>query len=425
MHPGSPEAIPLTREDRTILDLECATIAGHTCKVVVAGGEISIEDLRSRVDAGTAEAPELRSMLGGSADSPAWVPSEHFDVAEHVRELDPEGPPVPVDALAGEVARLFAERLERSRPLWAIDAVRLDGGDTALVWRLHHALADGTAAMRFARAILWDPDAGEKPHGATPPHAAPSGHPESERRRRHLVAFIDHELGESAHRSPFDGKIGTKRRVAFASVPLAPLHDAAKALDGATLNDAVLAVTSGALRHWIEHHHGSLRGVRARIPVSLHHDGDDAGNRDSFFTVGLPLNEPDPLARLRKVHAATRERKSDHDAETMDSLLRGLAGVSPELEHLCRRIESSPRRFAVSASNVSGPREPVAILGAPVHSMHSLAEIGSRHAVRVAVVSIAGTLNFGFCADPHLVPDLGAMAAGVESEAALLIDLLP
>ncbi len=59
-------------------------------------------------------------------------------------------------ALRAEVARLFEQHLDRDRPLWRIDALALDDGATALVWRLHHALADGTASMRFARAMLWD-----------------------------------------------------------------------------------------------------------------------------------------------------------------------------------------------------------------------------------------------------------------------------
>ena len=64
----------------------------------------------------------------------------------------------------------------------------------------------------------------------------------------------------------------------------------------------------------------------------------------------------------------------------------------------------------------------MSVLGAPVGSMHSLAEIGRRHALRVAVVSLADRLHFGFCADPALVEELGVMAAGVEAEAEALIE---
>src|SRR5204862_6183144 len=115
--------------------------------------------------------------------------------------------------------------------------------------------------------------------------------------------------GETVHRSPFDARIGTRRQIAFASVELAGLHDAARSLSGATVNDAVLTVVAGGLRTWLEHHHGSLGTIRVKVPVSLHHEGDDAANRDSFFAVGVPLSEPDPVARLAAVHAATSSRK--------------------------------------------------------------------------------------------------------------------
>jgi diacylglycerol O-acyltransferase len=161
--------------------------------------------------------------------------------------------------------------------------------------------------------------------------------------------------------------------------------------------------------------------VRAKVPVSLHREGDDARNRDSFFSVGLPLCEPDPVARLRSVHAATALRKSERDAERLDELTRELGRMSPLLKRFCERLEASPRRFAVNVSNVPGPRSRVTILEAPVEGLYSIAEIGEHHALRVAVVSLAGELCFGFCADPAIVDDLQAMAEGVEVEAGALI----
>jgi len=411
-------AIPLGQADRAILALEGPTVAGHTCKVVLVGaGCPGVEDLRASIGARLEAAPALTRRLGGPADAPDWEPDPDFDVAAHVVEV--ETAPVPRAALRAEVARLFEQRLDRSRPLWRIDSVRLDDGATALVWRLHHALADGTASMRFARAMLWDavPAAEPLPHQ---PHTAAGAEADEQRRQAHLAAFLRREFARSAGRSPFDGRIGTRRQIAFASVSLGALHDAGKALAGATLNDSLLAVVAGALRAWVQHHHGDLGGVRVRVPVSLHHEGDDAGNRDSFFSVALPLNEPDPVARLRAVQEATSVRKADHDAEEMDRLLRRLGEVSPRLSRLCARIEDSPRHFAVSVSNVPGPRTPVGVLGAPVESLHSVAEIGRRHALRVTAVSMADTLCLGFCADPGIVEDVQAMADGVERGAAEL-----
>jgi WS/DGAT/MGAT family acyltransferase len=429
-------AVLLTPEDRAILALESDTIAGHTCKVVVLGaGAPDVDALRCAIAGRLDAAPQLTCRLGGDADTPAWVPDEAFDPARHVVAVD-VAEPVDHDGLRAVVARLFAERLDRAHPLWRIDAVPLADGGGALVWRIHHALADGTAAMRYAKALLWDAVSGAgagAAHAGTPAAhattAAAAEHAADEARRRaHLARFLARErrmLSHPSGHSPFDGRVGTQREVAFATVPLAPLHDAAKALgDGATLNDAVLSVVGGGLRRWLEHEHGRLGSVRVKVPVSLHHAGDEAGNRDSFFAVAVPLGEADPVTRLRAVHHATLACKEDHDAETLDTLLHELARVSPRLEQFVERVERSPRTFALNVSNVPGPREPVAVLGARVEAMHSLAEIGERHALRVAVVSLAGTLCFGFCADPAIVADPQTIAAGTEAEAAALIAAL-
>jgi WS/DGAT/MGAT family acyltransferase len=422
------EAVPLTPEDRAILELESDTIAGHTCKVVVLGvGAPDAAALRDVIAKRIAAAPQLTWRLGGPADAPTWVPDEDFDASRHVVAAD-VSEPVEQEDLRALVAQLFAERLDRARPLWRIDVVPLAAGSSALVWRIHHALADGTAAMRYARALLWDATEAASGLAHAGAHATVGGaaHTADEARRRaHLARFVARErrmLSHPPHRSPFAGHVGTQREVAFATVPLAPLHDAAKAQgDGATLNDAVLAAVGGGLRRWLEQQHGPLGSVRVKVPVSLHHAGDEAGNRDSFFAVAVPLGEADPVVRLRAVHHATLACKEDHDAETLDALLHELARVSPRLERFVERVERSPRTFALNVSNVPGPREPVAVLGARVEAMHSLAEIGERHALRVAVVSLADTLCFGFCADPAIVHDAQAIAAGTEAEAAALI----
>ncbi len=93
----------------------------------------------------------------------------------------------------------------------------------------------------------------------------------------------------------------------------------------------------------------------------------------------------------------------------------------PPLEHFVSRLESSPRRFALSVSNVPGPREPVSVLGADVAHLHSIAEIGRRHALRASATSLAGLLCFGLCADPHLVDELQLMASALEHEARALL----
>jgi diacylglycerol O-acyltransferase / wax synthase len=409
--------IPLQPEDCAILELESDTVAGHACKVVILGdGAPDLEELRRAIGGRLAGAPELTRRLGEVDGAPAWVPDTGFDIAAHVVACPARGPLDALD-LRREIARLFSGRLDRSRPLWRIDVAPLEGGGAALVWRTHHALADGTTAMRLAREVLWDP--GPEPAGGTgAPRAAAA---DDVRRRGHLAGFLRREVGTPGHPSPFDGRIGTRRRVAFAALPLGPLHEAARGACAGTVNDAVLSVVAGGIRRWLEARGGPLGTIRLRVPVSLHHEGDGAGNLDSFFCLPVSLSEPDPVARLRAVHAATAERKADHDAETLDEMMRGLACLSPELRAFADRLEASPRAFALAVSNVVGPRSPVSVLGAPVRRLYSLAEIGRRHALRVGVVSLAGTLYLGLCADPALVDDVDVMAEGAVAEARALI----
>ena len=407
------DGIALTAEDRAILELETASVAGHTCKVVLLGAPApALDDLRSRSAGGSRRS---RRCGGGSAARRRRRSGWRTSASTSTPTWWTRAPtPATTTRCAGRSRACSRERLDRSRPLWRIDVVPRAAG-AALVWRIHHALADGTVAMRFADTVLWD---------AAPaaPGAPRRGHPEDERRRLRLAAFLRHEVALGPERSPFDGTIGAAREVAFARAPLRELHDAAKRIAGATVNDAVLTAVAGGLREWIQHHHGRLERVRVKVPVSLHHPGDDESNRDSFFTLELPLGEPDPVARLEAVRAATSVRKAEHDAETLDVLMRDLARVSPGLERLCRRLEASPRAFALNVSNVPGPRGAVEVLGAPVEAVYSIAEIGRRHALRVAVVSADGRLQFGFCSDPGIVEGLALMAAAVEADASALVD---
>jgi hypothetical protein len=84
-----------------------------------------------------------------------------------------------------------------------------------------------------------------------------------------------------------------------------------------------------------------------------------------------------------------------------------------------------PREFAVNVSNVPGPRTAVSVVGRPVQSIHDLADIAERHALRVAAVSYAGQLGFGLCADAALIQDLPGLADAIQAEAVAIIALAP
>lgn len=333
--PGA-EPIPLSDEDRAILALECAAIAGHTCKVVALGGAgVGVEELREAIGSRLPATPELTRKLGGTPERPAWIEAAGFDVADHIRP-SALGPAPSSGVVLAEVARLF-ERLDRDRPLWAIDVVQRPEGGSVLVWRIHHALAGGTAAMRLARELLWD---------------AGPGRPSA----------------------------------VSAAVPWATSAPASRS---ASTTRATMPPTATP---------SSRSGCRSASPTRSSGSARSTVRRRS--------------ARRRTTPSGSRRTS-----------LRSLAARrSPRLAALVERIEASPREFAVSVSNVPGPRRPVSVLGAPVEGLHSIAEVGLRHGLWITAVSLADRLFFGFNADPDLVDGVDSMAAGVEAEADALID---
>ena len=414
----------LSAEDLSILALENETVAGHTCKVVVLGASVDLDLLRASISAPLHRAPAFCMRLGTVDGDACWVSEGQVDVSAHVVLCD-QADTCDEAALRTAVARSFEQRLDRSRPLWRIEVVpRLAGGGSALIWRIHHALADGWTAMHMAGSVLWQeaPKAAARSRTRWPVTTDP-------RSRAHhrlgVMRTAAREAPEPWLRSPFDGHISARREVAFATADLERMRQVAHATNHATVNDAVLAVVAGGLRRWLEARHGHLGSVRVKVPVSLHNSSlpssgqAQAGNRDSFFCVDLPLEAADPLERLDAIRRATVARKEGHDAEHLDALMRELACV-PRLRHFAERVLAHPRSFALNVSNVPGPRRPIYVLEAPVHRLYSMAEIRELHALRVAVVSHANTLSFGLVADPTILPDVDALAADFRAEVAAL-----
>jgi hypothetical protein len=416
----------LSAEDLSILELENATVAGHTCKVIVLGDQIDPEQLRTSIASRRYQVPLLSARLGECDGKACWMIDPEFDLESHVVIGEPKRSLNRAD-LGAAVACVFERRLDRSRPLWKIEVIpQLADGGSALIWCVHHALADGATAMALAQAVLWD----ERAVRASPTDANPRPRSaQTAARARHRFGALGTAAREAPRpwlRSPFAGHIDRRREVAFASAPLAAVRRAAHASGGATVNDAVLTLVAGGLRRWLESDHGHLGTIRVKVPVSLHtmgasdHEQAPLGNRDSFFCLDLPLTPADPHKRLLEVRRATRIRKEHHDAEQLDSMMIALGRV-PQLRRFAERVLTHSRSFALNVSNVPGPHGPVQVLGAPVRGLYSLAEIRQHHALRIAVLSCADMLNFGLTADPTLLPRVDQLAEHLEAEADLMI----
>jgi diacylglycerol O-acyltransferase len=241
-----------------------------------------------------------------------------------------------------------------------------------------------------------------------------------------LPGTLRRELWPLGADTAFDRRIGGDRELAFTSCSLADLKRIEHSVGGgATVNDVVLAMVAGAIRRWLGTHERPMETMRVQIPVSMHHrdeDGDALGNRDSFLFCELPISEPDPRARLEAINAETKDRKEHHDPDELYSFFHSLSHIRP-LYKVASGLASGPREFALSVSNVPGPREPVSLLGAHVAELYSVAEPADRHALRASAISLAGRMGLGFCTDPGAVPGVTDLADGLDASLAELLEL--
>jgi diacylglycerol O-acyltransferase len=408
----------LSVDDARILDVESAAIAGHTLKlnVLEAGEPLDIDALRAAVEKRLPSQPRATQRVDTSGPEPRWVQATDFDIRDHVRRQETSC--VSRADLWRIVSGLMSEHLDRSKPLWTFDVIGpLEDGREAIAARIHHAMCDGIAAVRFLDAVLWDARAAAPAAtGARPGvHSdEPSGFTEA----RRLPGAVIRELGHPNERSPFDRPITIARELAFTVTPLSEV----KAIGAsrpvrATVNDVLLAIITGGLRTWLGEAGTLVHHLNAQIPVSLHHrdeDATDLGNRDSFMNVDLPLAETDPLIRLDRIRAETGERKRLDDAEEMYDLFHALGRVK-HLGSAAQRISKSAREFSVSISNVPGPRVPIGVAGRGVQHLFSSSEPAAHHALRISAISCAGDLGIGLCTDPGALPDVAGLADAIEA----------
>ncbi len=410
----------LSADDARILALESSVLTGHTLKLmIVAPGEpLDLSTLRASVQGRLDAQPRALQRVegGGAGEPPRWVAVEDFDIADHVRRRAGTECATAED-LRRTVSALMSEHLDRGRPLWTLDLIGpLADGSEAIAARMHHAMVDGIAGMRFLEAILLDPhdvavSGPAAPEASVPVSVsdpAPSVHVS-------LPAVLAREFGQPGSRSPFDRPISGARDLAFTVAPLAGLKAiGASRPEHATVNDVLLAAVAGGLRTWLGHHGADL-DLRAQVPVSLHHRDEDAatpGNHDSFINVDLEIAAPDPLDRLDRISARTRTEKQSGDAALLYELFHAL-GAMPAMDAIVHRVADSSREFSLAISNVPGPRVPVAVAGRRVERLFSSSEPGAHHALRVAAISHADEIGIGFCTDPAAVPRVDALAEAV------------
>ena len=420
------------------------------------------EQLEQRLPTLPRYADRLSAAHTGGLQWPAWEPDPGFDISAHVRRAALPAPGGDRELLEW-VSDYWSHRIDRGRPLWEV--VLLEGlpeGRWALVTKTHHCMIDGVGSVDASHLLLDpSPDATE----SRPAAPAPPGEPgerngpgfwpvelvrggvhagagvakaglDAARHPRHLAEAFQRSaaLAElivrdeliAAPASSLNGPIGTRRRFDMVEVPLEVLKDVKNALGG-TVNDAVLAVTSGALRRLLlsRGEEPPSDGLRAMVPVNLRASGDElaAGNRITSLFTRLPVAEVDPLVRYRRAAGEAEALKSGSQALGGETLI-DLAGHAPPVLHaFIARSLFATRLFNVTVTNVPGPQMPLYAFGARLVRIAPLVPLAADHALGVAVLSYDGRVTFGLNADFDSVPDLDVLREGIERSVAELTEM--
>jgi diacylglycerol O-acyltransferase len=448
----------LTPLDASFLDLETSSAHMHVGWAAVfeppaAGTSPSFEQLRDHVARRLHRAPRYRQRIADvpfGLARPVWVDDESFDIGNHVRRAD-------TDSLVELADRAMSTPLGRERPMWELwIAERLDDGRVGVVGKAHHCMVDGIAAVELA-ALLLDPEANAPPDepdrwGPEPAPSAPrlllDGLLDAGGRGLELAAApvrlatsparltdlpalaqragraLAHSLVPAKPIGPFNDPISPYRHLATVHRPLEDLRRAKSAFR-TTINDVVLAVSAGGVRSFLEGRGQEPAPLKAMVPASVRakDGGGELGNQISFLFLELPCDEPDPVRRLREIHAATRERKEAGEPEGADAVLELLGFAPSPVQRAIGRIMASPRTFNFVVSNIPGPTEPMYMLGCRLREAYPVVPLADRHAVSIGFTTVASEAFFGVYADRDALPDADALATALDESLDELLEL--
>jgi len=449
----------------TIFDVENAPPGG-------AGVEATKRVILERIDK---LAPFRRRLVEVplGLDLPYWIEDPNFDIDFHVRGHAVPAPGTP-DQLAEVVSRIHARPLDRSRPLWELYVIEgVDGGRRiAQLTKVHHATIDGASGALMLAAILdTAPDAAHEEPVAWMPDVFPTV---QELFKRTVVQYVRNperfirlsvrslrELGEStrsvgikvmaemiatpmpgpfgdllrrrlrsspnevddppalpgtaAPRTPWNATITPHRRFSFTTIPLEDAKAVRRAV-GCTFNDVVMALCSTTLRNYLLEK-GALpdEPLIAAVPVSVR-TGDESDmyqNRVSMLLADLATNEPDVLARLRRVQQSMTKAKTQFAAIPADTLQDFTQFAPPAIAARAMRMYSRLKiadrtapPFNLIISNVPGPNIPLYSAGACLEHFYPISALTDGQGLNMTVQSYNGNLDFGFVTCRELVPDV-------------------
>jgi diacylglycerol O-acyltransferase len=443
----------LTALDNSFLILEKPNAYMHVASTMVfetgplrrEDGGIDAAAVKALIGGALHRIPRYRQKLGWIPlqNHPVWIDDDRFNLDYHVRHT---GLPRPGsdEQLKRLSARVMQQHLDRARPLWEIWIVEgLDKERFALVSKVHHCMVDGISGvdlMKVLMSVTPDlPPLGEEAPRYLP-RPAPSGlellrHEierflrlpfqalrdvrgfvsEAEDARREVLVRLRaaaETVGasvRSASPTPLNRAIGPHRRFDWMAMDVAEVKAVRRSFGG-SLNDVVLTVVTGAVRRWLERRGVRVAGLDFRVmaPVSVRAPDQSGalGNRVSAWVLPLPLDEDDPLERLRRIAERTAELKDSRSAVGAEILTQVAEWTPSNLLALGARNVTRLLPFNLVVTNVPGPQFPMYMAGAKMVEVYPHVPLADNLGLGIALLSYDGRIHWGFNADYDLVPDL-------------------
>jgi diacylglycerol O-acyltransferase len=441
----------MSAADAAFFYLERTEIPLHIASVCVFDGPLPFQDFVASINCKLHLVPRYRQIPVApewSLDLPVWENDPHFDIHRHVFQvkLDPPGGEAELQALAG---RIFSELLDRTKPLWDIHVVDgLKDGRGAIIWRVHHALADGVAGAELMKIML-DPTpeaASSQPklHGRTPRRRSAqrsladgiSGAVNStlgsllafeaglldlaqvllgDRRQSAMNGLVKSlpEFAASIERLPFNKPCTGARKFCWTEFSMADVQEVREAAGG-TVNDIILAVLTRALARYAKLHGESVtnRFVRIVCPVNLRSADQNGGlgNQISFLPVALPMDTHGPIRMLQAVAKRTAALKQSGAAGLVGLAAKWLAAAPPPIQALFWRnipdVILPVPLLNLICTNVVGSPTPLYAVGRRMLAAYPQVPTGYDLGVGCAAHSYDGKLFFGIIADTDAAPDV-------------------
>jgi diacylglycerol O-acyltransferase / wax synthase len=452
----------LTSLDASFLTNETGPSHMHIGAVAIfEGPPPKYEELIDHISSRLHLVPRYRQKLAippVETGRPFWVDDPSFNLTYHVRHA---ALPAPGDEgqLRRRVARVFSQRLDRSKPLWELWLVQgLERNRFALISKTHHALVDGVSGVDIA-TVLFDFEPKSEP-----PTSEHEWHPRPEptgtelaakgveglaktplRLARRLESAVRHPnttlnearealegvtdvagaLANPAPSVPLNTRIGSHRRFVWQRARLDDFKEIKRELGG-TVNDVVLTVVSGALRSWLQ-----TRGVstdelelRALVPISIRTPDQhgELGNQIAAMRGPLPVSFQDPVERLEAVCRGMSHVKSSKQAVGAEVISRFNDFAPPTLLAQASRLNFSTRLFNLIVTNIPGPQFPLYLRGRKLADIFPIAFLPSDHALAIAIMSYDGGINFGLLADHDSMDDVDAIGLSIGAEIEALLE---